>query len=458
MLIALVGRRAVDASFIMGWHWSSVVGGVVVFLLGLTGGVLALNGLLGAITGEPADLVAVPIGIVLLVLARVANSGLPRRMKANARMARENAGRSPRRTASAAAALMIGLALVSTASVVAASFKATFADILDESVTSDWFISPNQNNPEASFSSSLADDLATLAEVETVVRFRFGFDAYRTVADDKVRDSSATDLAASLDHLDPDFVELDESLIGRDAIWIHEDMADDLGYGLGSTFDIAFPAGQVETVRVSGIYGDSSIYGNRVISLDLWRDVFPTSQDQFVSVTTVDGVDEETARSALQRFTDDFPTIHVDTREEFQDRQADQIDQALIVINVLLMVAIVIALLGIAITLALSVFERTRELGLVRAVGMTAQQMMRMVLFEGASIAAFGGVLGIVLGTAFGAAAVGVMPDDFIRALDIPVLSLVQYLVVAAVAGIGAAIVPARRAARLDVLEAIASE
>jgi putative ABC transport system permease protein len=166
-------------------------------------------------------------------------------------------------------------------------------------------------------------------------------------------------------------------------------------------------------------------------------------------------VSEEEARAAIETVTDDYSQVSVDTRDEFQERQEGQIDQILIVFNVLLLVAIIIALLGIAITLALSVFERTRELGLVRAVGMTSQQMLRMVLFEGAIIAVFGGVLGVALGTVFGSAAVVVIPDSFIRVLDVPVGSLLQYLAIASVAGIAAAIIPARRAARLNVLDAI---
>ncbi len=457
LLVVLVGVRGVDAAFIMGWRLRSVALGIVLFFVGAIGTVMLLLGSAAILTADWGSVALIPVGAAVLGLVVLVRRWLPRTLKSNARMARENAGRNPRRSASAAAALMIGLALVSTSSVVAASFKATFADVLEESVTSDWFVSPSGGGgPDASFSPALADNLEQLPEVETVVRYRFAFEAYRTVFDDTVRDSSATDMATSIDHLDPDFVALDESLLGRDAIWIHEDMADDNDFGIGSKFDIEFPDLSVETVTVAGIFTDSSIYGNRVVSLELWADQFPSSQDQFISINIIDGVDQEQARAALQIHTDDYPTLNVETRDEFQDRQAAQIDQALTVINVLLAVAIMIALLGIAITLALSVFERTRELGLVRAVGMTTQQMLRMVLFEGAIIAAFGGILGILLGTAFGSAAVSVMPDDFIRALDIPVVDLLSYLVVAAIAGIAAAIVPARRAARLNVLDAIA--
>ena len=457
LLVVIVGVRGVDAAFIMGWKLRWVAAGVVLFFVGASGVVMVLTGLVAILTADWASLVMIPIGAAVLAVVVWLRRWLPKTLKSNARMARENAGRNPRRSASAAAALMIGLALVSTAAVVAASFKATFANVLEESVTSDWFVSPSSGGgPDSSFSPKLADDLEQLIEVDTVVRYRFAFEAFRTVFDDDVRDSSATDMATSISHIDPDFVALDESLLDRNAIWIHEDMADDNDFDIGSRFDIEFPDLSLETVTVAGIFTDSSIYGNRVISLEMWSDQFPSSQDQFISVNVSDGVDEERARAALQTFTDDYPTLNVETRGEFQDRQASQIDQALIVINVLVGVSVVIALLGIAITLALSVFERTRELGLVRAVGMTTQQMLRMVLFEGAIIAGFGGVLGILLGTAFGSAAVSVMPDDFIRALDIPVTNLLLYLVAAAIAGIAAAIVPARRAARLNILDAIA--
>lgn len=454
--ILLVGIRAVDAAFIMGWSARQVVVGFVIFLVGAAGVVSILVGLASILTADWESVPVLFVGALLFGAAYWAKRFVPSAMKSNARMARENAGRSPRRTASAAAALMIGLALVSTATVVASSFKATFASILEESVTSDWFISPRaQQNPNSGFSTELADGLEQLEVVDTVVRFRFVFEAYITQYDGNVTDSSATNLALSLDHLDPDFVALDESLLGRDAIWIHEDVANDQGFDIGSQFAIEFNDGVTEAVTVAGIFTDSSIYGNRVVDLSLWEDHFVDGQDQFVSVTVVDGETTDSTRDAIEAATAEYRQVYVDTRDEFQDRQEAQIDQVLVTFNVLLLVSIVIALLGIAITLALSVIERTRELGLVRAVGMTSQQMLRMVLFEGAIIAVFGGVLGVVLGTVFGSAAVVVIPDTFIRTLDIPVPALLQYLAIASVAGIAAAIVPARRAARLNVLDAI---
>jgi putative ABC transport system permease protein len=456
-LVLMLGIRAVDASFIMGWSIRDVAIGIGVFLVGGAGAIAGLIGLASLLTADWSRAVLIPIGgIVLALAAAVRRAQLPPTLKANARMARENAGRSPRRTASAAAALMIGVALVSTATVVTASFKATFADILQERVISDFFISPqNGFNPTSSFSSDIRTQVEGLDEVDSAISFRFVFEAFKTTFDGDIRDASAVDLVASLDHLDPGFVSFDENILGPDTIWVHEDVAADAQLSVGDAFAIEFNDGSIEPVRLGGVYEDLSIYGPVVVDISLWERHFPSGQDQFVSILMADGVSEDDARAAITTVTDDFPEVKVETKAEFQESREGSINIALQIFNVLLLLAIAVALLGIAITLALSVFERTRELGLVRAVGMTTQQMMRMVLFEGAIIAAFGGVLGVVLGTVFGSAAVLVIPDTFISSLAIPVISLVQYMALASVFGIGAAIIPARRASRLNVLDAI---
>ncbi|MDW3219848.1 MAG: FtsX-like permease family protein [Acidimicrobiales bacterium] len=455
-LIARVGYRTVDASLIMGWSWPAGLGGVIVFGIGAIGVISLVTGVIGVLTFDfgAATITSLLVGAVATVLAAVARRKLPTTMKANARMARENAGRSPQRTASAAAALMIGLALVTTAAVVTDSFKATFADVLEERVISDFFISHENFAPNTSFSRELAGDLNDVAEVESAISFRFAFEAFRFSVDGSTRDASAVELETSLDHFDPGFLDLDPSLVGPGSIWIHEDVAADTELSVGDALGITFNDGSIEQVRVAAIYEDLSIYGSAVVDLSLWESHFPTANDQFVSLLVADGVDTEDARAAIEAVAVDYP-VNVDTRDEFQERQEGIIDQFLQTFTVLLLAAILVAVLGISITLALSVFERTRELGLVRAVGMTRRQMMRMVLFEGAIIAAFGGFLGVVLGTVFGAAAVTVIPDTFISSVSIPVGTLAAYLALASIAGIAAAIIPARRAARLNVLEAI---
>src|SRR5690606_697468 len=154
----------------------------------------------------------------------------------------------------------------------------------------------------------------------------------------------------------------------------------------------------------------------------------------------------------------EFPQAEVDDRQEFLDAQEAQIDQILVTVNVLLLLAVVIAVLGIANTLALSVFERTRELGLLRAVGMSRRQTRRMVRWEAAIVSLFGAVLGVVVGVLFGIAASYALPESFLDRIAIPTGTLAGLLVLAVVAGLLAAIAPARRAARLDVLRAITTE
>ena len=184
LILLALGLRCIDTSFILGWRIPQVIAAIFVFLVGAVGVVLALTGLAGPLTVETAEIALLPVGVVLLGAATWLRRFLPTSMRANARMARENSRRNPDRTASAATALMIGLALVSTATVVASSFKATFADILSDSVTSDWFISGNaQGDPTFNFSTDLARDLDMLDETDTVVRYRFSFEAYRTVVD-----------------------------------------------------------------------------------------------------------------------------------------------------------------------------------------------------------------------------------------------------------------------------------
>ena len=147
-----------------------------------------------------------------------------------------------------------------------------------------------------------------------------------------------------------------------------------------------------------------------------------------------------------------------ENRVEFRQSQQDQLNSFLAVIFVLLALSLVIALIGIANTLALSVFERTREIGLLRAVGMTRRQLRRAIRWEAVIIAIFGAILGLILGVIFGVAAVVAIPDSFINTVSIPYGSLIVYLVIAGLAGIVAAILPARRAARLNVLDAISHE
>ena len=384
-------------------------------------------------------------------------------------IAQGNAARSPRRTASTAGALMIGLALVGMAGVVGSSLTKTFLDTLDNSVEADYFIQSTSGgfDPSVTFSEEVADEIAALPEFDSVVRYRFGLDSIQIDGENK--DVFAADINDVERHLDADIIS--GGLTDADAatsIALHEDPATDLGLSVGDTVDVTFPDFETDTLTIVAIYTDSSIFGNYLIDNVVWEDHFNRSGLGFASAT-VTGFDDDLpqaeqdrlldeAAAAIQPVTDRFPTVVAENRVEFRQSQQDQLNSFLAVIFVLLALSLVIALIGIANTLALSVFERTREIGLLRAVGMTRRQLRRAIRWEAVIIAIFGAILGLILGVIFGVAAVVAIPDTFINTVSIPYGSLIVYLVIAGLAGIVAAILPARRAARLNVLDAISHE
>ena len=180
--------------------------------------------------------------------------------------------------------------------------------------------------------------------------------------------------------------------------------------------------------------------------------------DFFVAMKTADGVSEEDARQAIDDALVDYPQTKLETADQFKDSQAEQIDQLLVIITVLLAFAIIIAVLGISITLGLAVFERTREIGLMRAVGMTRRQTRRMVRWEAIIVSAFGAVVGIVLGTLIGIVLSLAVPDSIIDEISFSTATIIAILIGAVLAGFIAALYPSFKASRMDVLEAIATE
>ncbi len=446
---------------------ASLVGRVptslVVGILGIGAGLLTVMSLIGVVTSLPGSLALLIPAAFCAMAAWLAIDTVPAGFRVTGRLARENASRNPYRTASTAAALMIGLALVTSASIVGSSLKASFSDVLQEAVISDWFITPPGNgDPSQAFSTEVAATMGALPEIDEVAAYRYSPEAFsitKTVNGETTEDTFdglAADLAATDRHMFLDYLDRDESLIGPNAILLHDDFAEDRQLEVGSTFAVGFNDGSVEQLTVAGIYSDNALLGNRVVDLDLWNRKFTSTTDQFVSAIAADGFSEEEVRAALQSAIGvDYPQLNIETVDEYRDSIASTIDDLLIIVNVLLGLAVVIALVGVTNTLALSVFERTRELGLVRAVGMTAQQVRRMVRFEGVIVSIFGGLLGVGLGLVLGAIAVQVIPDSFVSQLDIPYTQLVIYIFLAAMAGLFAAAMPARRASKLNVLDAI---
>ena len=392
-------------------------------------------------------------------LARTLGAPLARLDGMPGHLARQNAARSPRRTSSTAAALMIGLALVVTVSVVADSLKSSFAKVLDEQVNADWFLCIGGCNDQFSgFSPQLGADLEALPETRSVATYRFLNQAFRTTTDGTVHGLMSVNTSELNAHIDVDPVAGSVNDLPPDGVIAHAEQAEIYGLSVGDSLDVEVIGGERATWVVSGIYDDDTITGSWVVSAVTWNRYFDTNVDQFLSVLTADGVGEDATRAAISGAAADYPQVTVRSRAEFRDAQSDQIDQALIIVNVFLGLSLVIAVLGIVATLALSVVERTRELGLLRAVGMTRGQMRRMVCWEGLVVATFGGILGTVLGVAFGVLAADIIPDSVVSTLSIPVGQIFVYLIVAALAGLASGILPAIWAGRLKVLEAIGYE
>ena len=374
------------------------------------------------------------------------------------RLATDNARRSPRRTAATAAALTIGLALVSLAAVVSDSIKATFLSTLDQSVEADLFVYPGTFNPQAGFSAELGTDLQNLAAeqpdlVESAMTMRWTMGAVKIGGGFK--DLVAAELDILVDHMNVQVIEGSEFGAGNNGVLVHVDPAGDLGLAVGDPVPIEFPGGRTSELTVAAIFEDSALLGNWVVDISVFDTYLPTAPVSWISVLFPDGADNIGSRAAVEAYTDSYPQVAVEDQSEFRKTQEDQLDQLLSIIQVFLGLSLLIAVLGITNTLALSVYERTRELGLLRAVGMTRRQLRRMVRWEAVIIALFGGLLGVAMGVLFGLAAIAAIPQEFVNIVSIPYGSLLTYLVISAIFGMVAAILPARRAARLNVLDAI---
>ena len=249
--------------------------------------------------------------------------------------------------------------------------------------------------------------------------------------------------------------------LANGGVMVQADPVRDLGLKIGDTVTATWQNGTTTPLPVVGTFKDASVLGtNWIVALDTMAKASPAAdpRDQLVAANLKQGTDPVATRAELDSLLGDYPQLRVEDRAEYRKRQLGQINQLLTIINGMLLLAVVIALLGIANTLALSVFERTRELGLLRAVGMSRRQLRRAVRWEAVIVALFGALLGIVIGTPLGAAISSAMPKSFVSTVTVPVGQLVVLLVVALLAGMVAAIFPARRAGRMNVLAAIASE
>ena len=369
------------------------------------------------------------------------------------KLGRENAMRNPRRTASTASALMIGLGLVAMVSVLAASLKASTDAALQAALKADYTLTTSSFN---FFSKDVAARVREVPGVASVAEFRQGgFRVDGTTAYLTAVDPATVDDVTSLEATPA----VPEALAGGKAL-VHTDLADEHGWEVGDTIDAAFATrGDVDLV-IGGTFAERRLVGvDYLLSLDTYDEYFTEELDAFVMVKADAGGDTAQVRTDIQAtLQEDYPNIDVQDQVEYREKQATFVNQLLGLVQALLVMAIVIALFGIVNTLGLSIFERRRELGLLRAVGMSRVQVRRMIRWEAVIISVFGALLGVLIGVAFGWALQQALVGEGVTEFRLPTGQLVVYLVLAGLAGVLAAIVPARRAAKLNVLQAISYE
>ncbi len=422
---------------------------------------LLLYGLFGAESnavysvGAGAAVTFVGVAMLSPLVARpiVGVLGAPlRRLSIQGRLGRENAMRSPRRTASTAAALMIGLGLVAMVAILASSLKSSFTAALTDTLKADFTLSTSSFT---AFSPEAAERVAALPEVEAVSAFRQnGFKVEGATSFLTAVDPATVERVATLEVSEGSVAALAE----RDSVLVHRDVAAENGLALGDELAASFASTGDAPLTIVGIYDENRLAGDYVVSLATYEERYVEQLDAFVLVKGSQGIALGEVEAAVRTAVEDLPNVQVQDQAAFREQQAGFIDQLLGLITALLLMSIGIAGVGIINTLGLSIYERTRELGLLRAVGMSRRQVSRMVRWEAILIAVFGAVLGLAIGIAFGWALQQALKSEGVSEFTIPVGQLVAYVVVAALIGVVAAIWPARRAAKLNVLQAIAYE
>ncbi|MGH3925429.1 MAG: ABC transporter permease, partial [Pseudonocardiaceae bacterium] len=305
------------------------------------------------------------------------------------------------------------------------------------------------------FSPDVAARVRELPEVGAVSEFRPG--VFR--ADGVTSFLTAVDPATIDQVAELGVTEGTTDALAADTVLVFEDVANDEGWRVGDTVPAAFATVGDRPLEVVGIYSESLlVQSDYLIALETYEDVFPEQLDSVVLIKGAEGVPTDDVERAVSQAVESFSSIEVQDQAEFREQQAGFINQLLGLVTALLAMAILIALFGIVNTLGLSIFERTRELGLLRAIGMGRRQVRWMIRWESVIIAVIGAVLGIVIGVFFGWALRRSLEPEGVSELAIPAGQLLIYLVFAALAGVLAAVWPARRAARLDVLQSIAYE
>jgi putative ABC transport system permease protein len=437
--------------------------------VGVAGAVLLAVGVLGG--GSLRDkLLMMGAGVILLFVATamvakhvvrpivaVVAWPLQKLAPTSGRLARENTVRNTSRTAATAAAMMIGLAVVAFVAVFAQSIKSSFIDAFNEQVTGAYVVTDSRNQGPVPLPGGVSDAVRGVSGVGDVSGI-----AFQPVEIKKGKQAPLYAIA-------PDGITSvlkfhwlkggDDSIIDRlngDTAIVEEQTATANGIGPGDTVTITTQQGTKRSLAIIGEYRDPVLLNGLTVSDATFAELYQGSlrNPYFMLVGLADGADPGQVTAGLTAALEPFPNVKAFTKQEYVDQVSKAINQTLMIIYALLALSVVISLFGIVNTLVLAVYERTREIGMLRAIGTSRRQVRRMVRYEAVITSLIGAVLGIALGTAFGFVVVGDLSEQGIS-FAFPYVQLFIFLLLAGAAGVVAAIVPARRAARLNILDAV---
>jgi putative ABC transport system permease protein len=424
------------------WGGGVGVAGAVLLAAGLTRPAVQLVG---------AGAVGVFVGTAMLSpaivrpLSGVIGRPLARLLRVAGRLGRENSMRNPQRTAQTAAALMVGLALVSAISVFGASLSRSTTASVDQAISADLIVTASGRL--TSLASAAVAAVPGVSRVDTVHRGQFEFrGAVQTLTSTQTQNLPAT--------LTLRMTAGTAGALSRGELLVDTGTATTDHLSVGATVPVKFADTGPGTIRIGGIYQPNTLIGSFLVSDGYYLAHFASPAPAALLVRTTGTAADRGVTRALAR----YPNIQVQTRSQFEQASAASVNQLLGLVYALLGLAVIIALIGIVNTLMLSVFERTREIGLLRAVGLSRRQVRTMIRSEAIILAIFGAIIGIVIGSVMGVALVAALRHQGITETVLPAGRLLLFLVLSGLLGLVAASWPARRAARLDVLRAIASE
>lgn len=452
-----------------------IVSGSVVVAAGMA---FLFYGLFASIENGPSPITYVGLGAAVIFIgmfilsplfARWATGwlGAPfeRLYGMTGRLARENAMRSPRRSAATAVAVMISITLVALASVLIASFRGTIDDVLSNDIAADVIVLPeNQFDPTASFTPQLAADIAALPEVEATTRLQVGPVIYND------SETFISGVEANFAEFFPPETSQGDLSPGPGEMVMDEVIAENDELAIGDTITVQFEQTGEQAFTLVGTGGGSAWTGVIALTQDDWVANFGGIEtDSQVYARAAAGIDQDALKAAIEPLVEAIPTVNVQTFDELRSDAEQQLNTLLNIVLGLLGVTVLIGMLGVTNTMTLSVFERTREIGLLRAVGLDRRGTRRMVRSEASIVSVFGSLLGIAIGIFFGWALVRALEDVGLTSFVIPWLpssasvagvlgSLLFWVAATAILGVVFAVYPARRAAKINVLEAIAYE